>query len=91
MEAWKQVTGGLEAGHWSETEWDSGKEIFWLLVRWLIIHTFVDKDEEWKDTFLLMGSLWKKFIIENWSFDFLSVLISFKFQLYSIQIKITQN
>ena len=32
----------------------------------------------------------KKFIIiENWSFDFLSVLISFKFQLYSIQIKIT--
>ena len=24
----------------------------------------------------------KKFIIENWSFDFLSVLISFKLQLY---------
>ena len=31
----------------------------------------------------------KKFIIENWSFDFLSVLISFKLQLYSIQIKTT--
>ena len=26
----------------------------------------------------------KKFIIENWSFDFLSVSISFKLQLYSI-------
>ena len=34
----------------------------------------------------------KKFIIiENWSFDILSVLISFKLQLYSIQMKITQN
>ena len=30
----------------------------------------------------------KKFIVENWSFDFLSVLNSFKLKLYSIQIKI---
>ena len=28
----------------------------------------------------------EKFIIENWSFDFLSVLISFKLQLYSVKL-----
>ena len=67
---------GSEAGHWSETEWDRSKEIFWLRDRWLIIHTCEDKNGEWKDTFLLMRSVWKKFIIENWSFDFLSLLIS---------------
>ena len=64
---------------------DSGKEIFWLRDRWLIIHTCEDKNEEWKDSFVLM----KNFIIENWSFDFLSVSISSKLQLYSIQMKIT--
>ena len=65
------------------------KKYFDLWDRWLIIHTCVDKNGEWKDTFLLMRSVWKKFIIENWSFDFLSLLISFKLQLNLIQIKIT--
>ena len=50
---------GNKAGHLSETEWDSGKEIFWLRDCWLIIHTCEDKNQEWKDIFLLMRSLWK--------------------------------
>ena len=50
------IDGG-QAGHWSETEWDSGKEIFWLRDWCLIIHTCEDKNEDWKDTFLLMRSL----------------------------------
>ena len=74
----KQVTEGKQNG------------IFWLRDWWLIIHTCEDKNEEWKGTYISTYEITlKKFIIDNWSFDFLSVLISFKLQLYSIQIKIT--
>ena len=65
---------------------DNSKEIFWLRDCWLIIHTREDKKEEWKDTFLLMRSLWKSLLSR---IDILSVSITFRLQLYSIQIKIT--
>ena len=69
-----------------EQKRDNGKEIFWLRDWCLIIHTCEDKNEEWKHTFLLMRSLWKSLLLR---IDILSVLINFRLQLYSIQIKAT--
>ena len=69
-----------------EQKGDNGKEIFWLRDWWLIIRACEDKNEEWKNKFLLMRSLWKSL---SSRIDILSVLINFRLQLYSIQIKIT--
>ena len=69
-----------------EQKRDNGKEIFWLRDWWLIIHACEDKNEEWKNRFLLMRSLWKSLLLR---IDILLVLISFRLQLYSIQMKIT--
>ena len=52
----------MEAKQVTEVK-QNGKEMFWLRDRWLIIHKCVDKNEEWKDTFLVMGSLWKSSVV----------------------------